>query len=419
MKNVFDVKREKKMNYILPVQWRLNEDTDEKKLAKAAVIIHLHYLDTLDIYLKYMQALPLDMDFFLTLSNQELKEAVEKSEISRRENFRIITKQNRGRDVSAFLVACRKEILAYEYICFLHDKKEYLEIDKEDMAKWIRCLWENMIGSTEYIRNVLQTFDRNPRLGLLVPPLPMSEHFRMLYATSWGINYDETEALASKMCLKCNLDRSKPPITLGTVFWAKVTALRKLFELDWKYEDFDEEPRKKSNGTITHAIERILAYVAQDAGYETGWVMTDRYAAEMLENMQEVLEKAFGILDHSVYIKYISELNAYETKLHELSHFVNRYNHLYVYGAGECARKCLAMLRQLDVCPDAFLVSDMEQNPKKIQDIPVCSIETVHLNDNCGVIVGTSERYHKEIVKIIKNRAPLFPNIYLYKLEIE
>lgn len=35
----------------------------------------------------------------------------------------MIVIQNRGRDVSALLVATKKFIMNYDYVCFMHDKK--------------------------------------------------------------------------------------------------------------------------------------------------------------------------------------------------------------------------------------------------------------------------------------------------------
>ena len=63
----------------------------------------------------------------------------------------------------------------------------------------------------------------------------------------------------------------------GSCFWFRTDALRKLFKYDWKYEDFPEEPLP-IDGTISHAIERCYAYVAQDAGYYSAIVMCDEYA---------------------------------------------------------------------------------------------------------------------------------------------
>lgn len=411
MDNVYDVKREKNLNYILPAMTKLGDNSSAIYKGKVAVVIHLYYLDTVKIYLKYIEAIPDSIDILLTFSNCKMKEILQNTVIGKRKNCRFIEKQNRGRDISAFLVTCRKEIMQYEYICFLHDKKEKKNIYKRDVEDWIKCLWENMLCSTEYIENVLLTFDKNPTLGLLVPPFPITEHLASFYMYVWGHNFDNARKLAERMELECDLDVTKPPITLGTIFWARTTALRRLLEIDWKYEYFDEEPLK-NDGTISHAIERILAYVAQDAGFESGWVMSDQYAGLHFEQMQYALKSAFDKLNVSLGISWISEIGSYENKVKEILRFVNKYERLYIYGAGVCGTRYLTILKIEQKVPNAFLVSDSSRNPKVVQGIPVYSISEVELNEHCGIIIGVSEPYEEEVIKTIKINHPEFDNIY-------
>ena len=158
MKNVYDIKKDKNLNFILPKKKNLDNSKQYMPERKIAIIIHLHYLDTIRKYIKYIENIPLDMDVFFTFSDSRIKEILLQTKVGRRNNYKFIEKQNRGRDISAFLVACRKNIINYEYICFVHDKKEKKQIYKEDTEKWIQCLWENMLGSTEYIENIITTF---------------------------------------------------------------------------------------------------------------------------------------------------------------------------------------------------------------------------------------------------------------------
>lgn len=414
MDNVYDIKFQNNLNFILPMKHRLEGPCFIGQRKKIVILVHLHYLDTVGLYLKYMEEIPSNIQILITTSSDEVKEALWKTKFGKQNNCKIIQKPNRGRDISAFLVTCREEILKYEYICFLHDKKEKCELYKKDTEEWIRCLWENMIGSMEYIHNILMTFYENPNLGLLVPPSPLSEHFPTAYVNAWYKNFYRTKKLAEQLDLACDLNESKSPITLGSVFWAKVSALKKLFDIEWKYEDFDEEPLK-NEGTISYAIERILAYVAQDAGFETGWAMTDRYAGERIEYMHMVLKKAFDRLSASVGVLRISELDSYESRSRKLLDFVSRYECFYIYGAGIWGKRCLAMLKDIGKTPKAFLVSNMDQNPNYIQDISVYPVSKINLNESCGVIIAVSEQYQNEIIDLIKQKDVNNFNIYQYK----
>ena len=412
MKNVYDIKYEKGLDFILPLYQKLETDVNYLENSKILIVMHLHYSDTVKDYLKFIDEIPGNIDLIFTVANEQVKKKLRDTEFYNKKRHKIIEKENRGRDISAFLVACRKEILKYDYFCFLHDKKEKSVESKDDIRKWALGLWNNMIGSKTYINNVLSVFYRNPKLGLLVPPFPISNCVAHFFADTWGEDFSLVEDLAEKMNLNCDLDDKKQPITLGTVFWTKVPALKKLLEIEWKYDDFDEEPLK-NDGTLSHAIERVLAYVAQDAGFETGWVMTDRYAGEEIEYMQMVLRKAFERLNKSLDIRNILELEKYEERTKKFIPFIHKYKKIYIYGAGIRGERYYSYLEKMKRQPTAFIVSDKGEEEKAIHDIPVYNISEVELDENCGIIIGVSEKYQQEILLNIKNKNQFFNNIFI------
>lgn len=123
MRNAADIKKEDNLNFILPMKYSLGSDIHIKE-SSVIVIIHLHYKDTLNCYMDYIRNIPKDIKIIFTASDSEMVAMINQLISSWRSNYQIITKENRGRDISAFLVACRSEILKYDYCCFLHDKKE-------------------------------------------------------------------------------------------------------------------------------------------------------------------------------------------------------------------------------------------------------------------------------------------------------
>lgn len=397
MKNVYDIKQKKNLNFILPVRQEIKKDGAIEKNGKVVIIIHLYYLDTIKEYIKYINVISDDIDVIFTASSSEVKEVIQKSIIGTKKNCRIIEMQNRGRDIGALLVASRKDILKYEYVCFLHDKKEKRKDFKKETGLWIECLWENMLGSAEYIDNILETFYQNENLGILAPPPPISEHFPTAYVNTWYQNFALTKKLAENMNLRCDLNEDKPPLTLGTVFWAKVDALKKLVEKEWHYEDFDEEPLR-DDGTISHAIERILSYVAQDAGYDTGWVMTDSYAAQYITKLQNALTKAFTVLDETYGIRYISELDTYKDESQRLKAFCEAHGETYIYGAGQYAAACYKLLKSVGIDVDGFVVSKKTVSVSSYYGHPILEKEDIMKSKNRGIIIAVSWKYQIEIL---------------------
>lgn len=413
MDNVYDIKKEKKLDFILPKEYKLERTIVDIQVKKILVVIHLHYFELLNMHLNYIKNIPDNIDIMITTSNVKIKNACLENKMIMQKKCKIIEKKNRGRDISAFLVTCRRDILTYDYVCFLHDKKEKCKEHEEDVKKWVKCLWENTIGSENYIENICMLLDENPQIGLIVPPPLLSDYSGRAYANTWYNNFHTTEKLAKKMGLICDLDENKMPITLGTVFWAKTVALKKLFEIDWKYEDFDDEPLK-SDGTISHAIERILAYVAQDANFDAGWVMTDEYAAEQIEYVEELLKKVFDRLDKSLGVYYVSALDKYEEKRTTLLKFFEKNKKVYIYGAGVVGKSCFTMLENLGKKAEAFLVSNVSENLNEVQGLPVYSLSQIEINKDDGIIVAVGKEYQDEILQVLKANLLNYPNIYLY-----
>ena len=55
MKNVYDIKKDKNLNFILPKKKNLDNSKQYMPERKIAIIIHLHYLDTIRKYIKYIE----------------------------------------------------------------------------------------------------------------------------------------------------------------------------------------------------------------------------------------------------------------------------------------------------------------------------------------------------------------------------
>ncbi len=53
---------------------------------------------------------------------------------------------------------------------------------------------------------------------------------------------------------------------IGTMFWARTSALGPLLALGLDWNDYPAEP-VPVDGTILHAIERLLPFAARHAGY--------------------------------------------------------------------------------------------------------------------------------------------------------
>lgn len=395
MRNVYDIKNQEKLNIVL-MKNNVIEALPLKDNRRVGVFIHLYYTDTLDYYAKYINRIPLCIDIYISYSDNIIKDKIS-SMLNRNNQVCFIKKENRGRDISAFLVAFRKYMLNYQYICFLHDKKEKIKTRKRTIEEWIYSLWENMLASAEYINNIIWKLETNNALGLLVPPSIISEHSNIAIENIWYGDYENTKQLAERLNLNCDMDVKKTPITQGTCFWAKTDAIKKLIDYEWKYQDFPNEPLP-SDGTISHAVERILAYVAQDAGFLTGWVMTDEYANDYIVKLLNAYAGSFRILENELGIRDLDEVECRKVVLEKIKKFIDKSDKIYIYGAGKRAKIIFKIFVEVGDIPEAFVVSNKPENKKFFLGIRVVSLDELDITGNMRFIVGVGVKLKDEIV---------------------
>ncbi len=398
MDNVREIRRKKELYFILPED--CTDNIASEILHSTVIIAYLYYTDTLEKYLSYLDNIPIEIPIYIISSNSETSDKILLYIKSKTKNKpRFIKKENRGRDISTLLVTCKEIIKSYKYICFLHDKKEKYDYLKLDTERWIANLWGNCIKTENYIRNVLALFERESSIGLLVPPEPIGDYRNEWYSNnSWVNAFDCTFNLAKSLHLNCDIRKEFSPITLGTVFWGRVSALRKLFDKEWSYTDFLPEPLP-SDGTISHAVERILGYVVQDAGYDTGTIMASTYAEHQMVILQESLTAAFDILREELGISNFIDLKKFWEQKMRVCDFCKKNRDVFLYGAGKKGIACLHLMRLYGYKPKGFIVSDKNEQDCEIEGISIEEWRNIKNIKNMGIIVAVSNRLQEEIIQ--------------------
>lgn len=256
-----------------------------------------------------------------------------------------------------------------------------------------------MIGSEQYITNILAVFERNRRVGLLVPPEPMGEGFG--YDNYWDSNLGITKQLADKLKLQYRPNKENLPLTIGTAFWARTVAIAKLFEVEWEYEDFGLEPLAE-NATISHAVERILTYIALDAGYEIGIVMSDDYAGEYIKFLSRCRIQAFEVLSNRNGIDTLRDIEVVNKNVKRISDFFDKFENVYLYGAGKIGKQCCKLLEDSGRRIAGFLVTSNKEYRESYIGFPVLEVKQVLEKENIGVIITVSQKWCSDIVGELK-----------------
>jgi rhamnosyltransferase len=336
--------------------------------------------------------------------------------------------------------------MQYDFLCFVHDKgqNETIPYDTASIA-FRNLLWENMLGSVwnenttgqwteasctesaateNYIENILHCMEENPHLGLLVPPKPYHSIFFVSGSLSWTRNYHRTKELAEKLGIPCRMQEEKRPIALGNTFWCKTQALKMLFEHPFAYEDFPPEPLQ-TDGTISHAVERILPYVAQQEGYYTGVLMTENYAAAEAVHCRYMLEElvAHHVADWGddtfAYTYQVGTVDSVRQKSREhlsrLSEFCKRHPRIYIYGAGMHGKKAYEVLMDQIQDFQGFVVSDGKTGENKGEKFSVWEVSELSQRNEIGIIVAMTGRSNTEILRQLFDRG--FLNVTSYVME--
>lgn len=283
--NIDDIRKAMHLDYVLPSQ-AINPQTHDRP--RSAFIYHVYFMDLLEDTCHYIASLPEETDLYITSTEDkipQIREYMQQHGISHQATF--IPVINRGRDVSALLVAACPVVLSgkYDVIGFAHDKKSSQNQENghhgTESQGFAYKLMENTLGSEAYVKNILTLFSENPRLGQVTPPPPYHAlYFAHTIPHDWGANYEITkELLEDRLGIHVPLSPTKPTASaMGSCYWFRVEALKPLFEYGWKYEDFLPEGQMGEDGTISHAIERANGYICQSRGYYPAWVLSDRYA---------------------------------------------------------------------------------------------------------------------------------------------
>ena len=276
-----DYYRNLHLTYVLP---RSHSDAawtaEHLKTHSLALVMHLYYEDLLEESCAYAQNFPPETDVYITTNSQEKKGKIEqifRSIPAASLEVRVV--ENRGRDVSAYLIGARDVLERYDYVCLYHDKKTLqTKPGSVGIGFSYKCT-ENLFPTRDFVENVIRLFADNPRLGMLSPPPPHHAAYFFVISNPWSQNYHLTARLCKLLGFDVPISREKIPLApLGTCFWCRGTAMAPLLRWPWSYEDFPPEPNNP-DGTLLHAIERIYPFSAVEAGYYPAYLLSDRYAA--------------------------------------------------------------------------------------------------------------------------------------------
>ncbi|MHA1280384.1 MAG: rhamnan synthesis F family protein, partial [Candidatus Helarchaeota archaeon] len=241
-----------------PVITNNDEIQSSLNFKKIALHLHVHYPELLPDILSRLNKNENHPDLFVSVSSKSTQNEIEeliKQYKGQVKDLGLVP--NRGRDIGAFLTEFSVNFIEnYEILGHIHTKKS-MHLSSETSTNWRLFLFENLIGGKYRMMDIiLNTMKNNPLIGLVFPDDPNI------------FGWNENLPFAHRLCDKLGITNLQKHINFpaGTMFWARTDSLKPLFELNLHYDDYPEEP-VPLDGSLLHAIERLLPYVVALNGY--------------------------------------------------------------------------------------------------------------------------------------------------------
>ncbi|MBB3770086.1 hypothetical protein FHS55_000672 [Angulomicrobium tetraedrale] len=226
---------------------------------KVALHGHFFYVDLLPEMLERLTRNVARPDLFLTTDSDAKVTALRAITAGYPARVEIAVVPNLGRDIGPYFTALREPLLNGGYDVFFHVHGKKTKGRRRNIGDpWRTFLWENMIGGQHPMLDaILARFASDPTVGLAYP-----EDGHVL---DWGRN----AAIIAK--LRADLDLGEPmtayvDFPIGNMFAARPAALAPVLALKLDWSDYPPEP-VPDDGTLLHALERILPLAVRKAGY--------------------------------------------------------------------------------------------------------------------------------------------------------
>ena len=242
---------------------------------KSALHVHLHYVEDLENILTRIQRSKSTPDLFFSVTSEAaFKTVQEKTQPLNRFQTKIALFPNVGRNIGPLLTGYAEDLSRYDLIGHIHSKKSPHLDDRDFLDSWKGFLFNNIIGGeVPMVDFIINEFSAHPSTGIVFPDDPI--------VYGWGSNRDHAKELLNKMkIVDSSIYQDYILFPVGMMFWARREAIQPLFDLKLSWNDYPKEPID-TDGTILHAIERVLGIVSSAQGYDSVVTTENFYEREL------------------------------------------------------------------------------------------------------------------------------------------
>jgi lipopolysaccharide biosynthesis protein len=230
--------------------------------SQTAIIFHCHYEDLMTPILERYLAKLEGVDVFITVHPDISVSAIEQIQKSI-SNVYFLCLENRGRDIRSFMLALRHiRSLGYVTACKIHTKKTPQAVNGFGDS-WRQRLIDSLLGSRKSLTTALERFANESDLGILAPDgslVDLSLPDNHVPNTFW------LDRILQRMNRTDLIGNYSLRFSAGSMFWFRIEALAGLDDLILAGDDFELELGQR-DGTLAHAVERLVSLYAKERGF--------------------------------------------------------------------------------------------------------------------------------------------------------
>lgn len=280
--NISDLYQTMHLNYVLPsVKVPLPE---KRRVALVYRVVNPFFAED---FFRHAVRLHQTVDVYLIAEDEKAAQIL-RPLIQDTPGITLLEGSGQKTEMGSFLLCCKNLAMQYDYLGFLHDDVNPDTSATIVMESNVYGYLQNVANDPAYLSQVINTFEQNPRLGVLGVPFPIHDYSFENYSNPWKNSFRELCSLTKQLGIDCNLSEEKPPFMLTGSFWCRTAAIRTLWNRDWSAKEFFLNPVTFSCKT-NDALIRLLPYAAQSNRYYSGIVMHTNYASMRLTGQQFML----------------------------------------------------------------------------------------------------------------------------------
>lgn len=247
------------------------------EIASIAVQLHLYYEDLIPEFFSYLNHIPYPFDLYVSCRQTADVPAIGNWFRKLRYVRDIIIRKapNKGRDIAPVYVLFAEELMKHDFFLHIHTKKS-LYCGRE-RKEWRKSMLDGVLGEEALVRRIFALFRSDQNIGLIFP----EPKYVPAIAQHWLSNI----GIAQKLCKDIGIAWSErlPNYPVGSFFWAKKEAVKPLFDRNFSYDDFPDEAGQ-TDGTLAHALERMIGIVCKATGNQPALIDIDDQAVRIGES---------------------------------------------------------------------------------------------------------------------------------------